>query len=374
MLNNQLAEGTELAAQLPNNHSCHISTGGSLAGMRTIVLENELLHVVLLVDKGSDIVEFRYKPFDLDFLYHAPGGIRNPNHGLLSSPSSAPFLDYYSGGWNEILPNGGGLVSYKGADLGQHGEVSLIPWEFSVVADSPQKVAVRLWVRSLRTPLFLEKILSLESDRAVLDIDERLVNEGGEPIDVMWGHHIAFGRPFLDDETLVDTSAQRIVAHGEMDDFEPRRFEPGAQGAWPYVAGPEGDAVDASIVPAFGDIQAQEMAYLSDFQEGWFAITNPTRKVGFGLNFDANLFQYAWYWQQLGNAAKGFPWWGRTHALALEPWTSFPTNGLNEAVANGTALHLYPGQEIQTKLSAVAYSGLTRVKTITGNGEVQGKD
>ena len=85
----------------PRNHGCRISDEWTFAGMRTIVLENELLRIVILADKGSDIVEFRYKPLDLDFLYFAPGGIRSPHRAAPSSPSSAPFLDYYSGGWNE---------------------------------------------------------------------------------------------------------------------------------------------------------------------------------------------------------------------------------------------------------------------------------
>ncbi|KAA3664641.1 MAG: aldose 1-epimerase [Chloroflexi bacterium] len=342
--------------------------------MRTVILENELLRVVVLVDKGSDIVEFRYKPLDLDFLYHAPGGIRNPNRGLPSSASNAPFLDYYSGGWNEILPNGGPHMNYKGADLGQHGEISLLPWDYAIVADSPQKAAVRLWVRPLRIPLFLEKTLSLEPGRAVLTIEERLVNEGGEPLDLMWGHHIAFGRPFLNNETIIDTSAQRLLVHDTMNGFEPRRFQPGAESEWPYIATPDGATANASIIPAYGTTQAQEMAYMTDFQAGWYAITNPTQQVGFGIHFDPELFRYTWYWQQLGNVAKGFPWWGRTHAVALEPWTSFPTNGLNEAVANGTALQLQPSEEIHTRLCAVAYAGMNRVTHIAPNGDVQGKE
>ncbi len=359
---------------ISNNHGCRISDQWSLAGMRAVILENEMLRVVVLVDKGSDIVEFRYKPLDLDFLLQMPGGIRNPNRGLPSAPSDAPFLDYYSGGWNEILPNGGPYVNYKGAGLGQHGDISLIPWDYAIAADGAETVAVRLWVRSLRTPLFLEKTLSLDAGRAVLNIEERLVNEGGETVDLMWGHHIAFGRPFLDDETLIDTPARRILVHEAMDGYEPRRFQPGAQGEWPHVAAPGGSTADASVVPPFGAIEAQEMAYVTDFQEGWFAITNPTRQIGFGLNFDANLFRYTWYWQQLGNVAKGYPWWGRTHTAALEPWTSYPTKGLNEAVANGTAYQLQPGQEVRTQLCAVAYAGLNRVASIAANGDVQGRD
>ncbi len=357
----------------PRNHGCRISDAWHYDGMQALVLENELLRVTVLAGKGSDIVEFRYKPLDLDFLFFAPGGIRNPNRGLLSAPSGGPFLDYFSGGWNEVLPNGGPPVTYKGAELGQHGEVSLLPWEYAILEDSPQRVAVRLWVRPLRTPFFLEKTLSLEPGRPALFIQERLVNEGGEPLHAMWGHHIAFGRPFLDDACVIDAPARRFLVHGAMPGYEPRRFRPSYEGAWPLVPAPDGRLVDAAFVPPFGSTQAQEMAYLAELDDGWYAITNQERKIGVGLRFDHTLFRYVWYWQQLGNVAQGYPWWGRVHTAALEPWTSYPTGGLNEAIANGTALLVQPGESVSTQLCALVYTGLERVTAITAEGVVEGR-
>ncbi|MCO6449516.1 MAG: aldose 1-epimerase [Caldilineales bacterium] len=338
--------------------------------MKTLILENELLRVTVLLDKGSDIVEFRYKPLDLDVLLLAPGGIRNPNRGVLSAPSSGPFLDYFSGGWNEVLPNGGPAIRYKGAELGQHGEVSLIPWDHAILEDTPDRVSARLWVRPLRTPFFLEKVLSLESGRAVLTIEEHLTNEGSEPLHAMWGHHIAFGRPFLDEGAVINTPARQFLVHEAMPGYEPRRFQPGFTGEWPHVPAPDGSLADASQVPAYGDMQAQEMAYLTGFDQGWYAITNPVRQAGFGIHFDPKLFRYVWYWQQLGDVAQGYPWWGRFHTAALEPWTSYPTNGLNEAIANGTALELQPGETVETKLTAVCYAGRSRVSAISADGDV----
>src|SRR5512135_326104 len=121
----------------PRNHGCRISDQWSYDDMRTVILENELLRVVVLVDKGTDIVEFRYKPKDIDYLLATANGLRNPNRGVVSSPTNGPFLDYYSGGWNDILPNGGSYSAYKGADFGQHGEISLIPWEYAILEDTP---------------------------------------------------------------------------------------------------------------------------------------------------------------------------------------------------------------------------------------------
>ena len=356
----------------PRNHACRISDEWTFKGLRTLILENELLRVVVLVDKGSDIIEFRYKPLDLDFLLLAPGGVRNPAQNQPSIYTQSPFSDYYSGGWNDILPNGGPPAAYEGAEFGQHGEISLLAWEYSLLEDTPQRVAVKLWVRSLRTPFFVEKILSLTSGQAALSIEETVTNEGGQPLHLMWGQHIAFGREFLHDGVVIDIPAGQFIAHEAMPGYEPRRFLPGARSSWPNVPAPDGSSVDASLVPPEGALQAQEMAYLTQLQAGWYALTNPVKKIGFGLIFDPDLFRYVWCWQQLGDVASGYPWWNRTHTIALEPWTSYPTNGLPEAVRNGSACLLQPGQQIHTRFMAVAYQGFERISRITPDGKLEG--
>lgn len=354
----------------PRNHGCRISDEWSYRGMRTLVLENELLRVTVLLDRGSDIVEFRYKPLDLDLLHFGQQGLRNPMQEIPSAYTDSPYLDFFNGGWNEILPNGGSPVIYKGAALGQHGEISLLPWRCSLLEDTPDRVAARLWVRALRTPFLLEKTLSMEAGKAALFIDERLTNEGGESMPLMWGHHIAFGRPFLEEGAVIDTPARRFIVHPPMDGYEPRRFQPDTEDVWPHARAVDGTTGDASVVPPYGEDQTQEMGYITDFEEGWYAITNSARQVGFGIHFDPALFRYVWYWQQLGDGAEGYPWWGRTHVAALEPWTSFPTDGLLDAIGNGTALTLTPGQVIETQLCALAYAGSARVVGIDAQGNI----
>jgi hypothetical protein len=93
------------------------------------------------------------------------------------------------------------------------------------------------------------------------------------------------------------------------------------------------------------------------------------KKVGFGLRWDNDLFKYLWYWQVFGGG-EGYPWFSRTYNIGLEPWTSYPTSGLAEAVKNGTHLTLNPEEEIETDLLAVVYSGLKKVEKISKNGEV----
>ena len=229
---------------------------------------------------------------------------------------------------------------------------------------------LRLSYIPFETPFFLEKTLSIEKGSAVLSIDEQLTNEAGEEMHCMWGQHIAFGNPFLMEGAKIFTPAKHLIVHEPMDGYEPRRFEPGSESRWPAAVGVDGVEENASLIPAFGAAQVQEMAYLTELTDGWYAILNPAQKVGFGLRFDHNLFRYIWYWQQLGNVAKGYPWWGRLHTMALEPWTSYPTNGLAEAVENGTALLLQPGEKINTSIKAIAFDGFTFVDTITPDGEI----
>ncbi|MEM7129599.1 MAG: DUF4432 family protein [Chloroflexota bacterium] len=352
------------------NHGCRISEDWRFKGMRTLILENDQIRIVIVVDKGTDIVEFRYKPLDLDPLLFLPGGIRNPKQDSPSAYTDEPFHDYYSGGWNDILPSGGAPSSYKGAIFGQHGEISLIPWETALLEDTPQRVSVRCWTRSVRTPFFVEKTYTLEVGRATLQIEESVTNEAGEPMPLTWVQHVAFGRPFLDEGAVIDVPAKRISVHEPMPGYEPRRFQPGVTADWPLTPTPDGDTDNASQIPAYGAKQAQVMAYILDLEDGWYAVTNQVRKVGFALRFDRSTYPYIWYWQQLGNVAEGYPWWSRTHCAALEPATYYPGGGLGQAVDQGTALILNPGESIQTSLRATIYAGLNRVNNVSVEGDV----
>ena len=181
-------------------------------GLRTITLENELLRILVLVDKGTDIYEFLYKPLDVDFMWRSPLPLRNP---ALFSPTVAnangAFHDNYHGGWQEIFPTGGMPTTYKGAEFGWHGEVSLIPWDYAIVEDHPERIAVRFSTRTYRTPFYIEKTLSLSSGKAVLFFEEQVINEGEETLQFMWGHHPALGPNFVDENCRIDLAGAKVM-------------------------------------------------------------------------------------------------------------------------------------------------------------------
>ena len=64
--------------QLERNHGCRVSDAWTFRGLKTAVIENELLRVVVLIDKGADIYQFVHKPSDTDFLWRSPWGVRDP--------------------------------------------------------------------------------------------------------------------------------------------------------------------------------------------------------------------------------------------------------------------------------------------------------
>ena len=65
--------------RIERNYGCRISDSWAYRGLKAAVLENELLRVVVLIDKGADVYEFLHKPTDTDFVWRSPWGVRDPS-------------------------------------------------------------------------------------------------------------------------------------------------------------------------------------------------------------------------------------------------------------------------------------------------------
>jgi galactose mutarotase-like enzyme len=325
-------------------------------GMRVVFLENELLRVGVLADKGTDIFEFNYKPRDMDFVWLSAGGVRNPTSYLSTSPDPlATFMDYYPGGWQEIFPNGGAPSSYLGAQFGQHGEVSNLPWDYEIVEDDESAVAVRFSVRTQKTPFYLEKQLRLRSEESRLLVEETLVNESRMSLSVMWGHHLVFGRPFLEEGCRIRVpEGTQVVPHDEPIHPEGRRVKGGKTYPWPFAEAESGEEVDLSVLPKRGTLP--EMLYLTGLSRARFEVENPNKNLGLRVEWDLDLMPYLWFWQEYG-ASNFYPWYGRHYNIGLEPFSSFPTNGLQVAVDNDSALSIGAGDRRSFSLWVEAFEG-----------------
>ena len=152
-----LTSGIEHATRSITKPRAAIVDQLTLRGFEALVLENSLLRTTILPEMGSDIVELRYKPLDLDLSRARQMLWTLEKVYPTDLASRTSFLDYYPGGWQEILPNGGNASQHAGASFVEHGEVSLLPWSWQLVADEPDRVAVKLTARTLRAPLLIER-------------------------------------------------------------------------------------------------------------------------------------------------------------------------------------------------------------------------
>src|SRR5437762_13491838 len=135
-------------------------------------LENQLIRISVVADKGADIYEFLHKPTDTEFLLRTPLGLRRQPRTLPTiNLREGSFSDFYEGGWQELLPVAGDFPSEsKGAQFGQHGEVALLPWSYRINEDNPERISVTFSVNTTRTPLHLNRTMIVEDGEPALRI------------------------------------------------------------------------------------------------------------------------------------------------------------------------------------------------------------
>ncbi len=184
-------------------------------------------------------------------------------------------------------------------------------------------------------------------------MSEVLTNESDVALRAMWGHHITFGRPFLTPGCRIRLpEGVTAIPHPVSLHSEGRRVSGDGPFGWPVVPGVDGGEVDLGLLPPPGT--AGELVYLTRFREGWYEVESPAHGIGCRVGWDAGTMPYLWFWQEFG-AARGYPWYGRHYNIGLEPFSSYPTNGLAEAVENGTALSIGPREERRFDLTTEVF-------------------
>jgi hypothetical protein len=132
--------------------------------------------------------------------------------------------------------------------------------------------------------------------------------------------------------------------------------------------GNDGGEVDLSSFPPKSD-RVEDFAAFKNQKEGWYAVTNPDRGVGIGLTYPVDTFRYLWYWQVFGGGM-GYPWYGRTYNVGLEPFTSLPAGMPEPGSDQGTSMIFAPGETKSATVRAVVYESATGVSYITPEGNV----
>jgi galactose mutarotase-like enzyme len=292
-------------------------------GMRTLILENSFLRAVYLLDKGGDLIELRYKPLDVDLLWHAPQGHVNPN-GYVQSIATAEssFNDLYGGGWQDAIPViGNGPQEHRGAKYGTHGESPVMRWDCQILEGEGSSASATLSVQGIRYPFRLEKAIRIEKDQPVLQIEEKLSNLSPQALEFFWLQHPAFGEPFLSQGDKISLPEQSEIVNFE--DINPNGRIAGGRFQWPFAKSRRSSQeIDLSIVPS-RDIIAEETCFIK-VKNGRYEIQNQDLGLSFELDWDPLVFGWVWFWQNYN--MPDYPYYGDAWNIAIEPATSPPTD------------------------------------------------
>ncbi|HEX3618612.1 MAG TPA: DUF4432 family protein [Solirubrobacteraceae bacterium] len=346
--------------------------GWTYRGLAAAVIENEWLRAQVLVAKGADIWSLVFKPTDTEFLWRAPGGVRDPARvPPTTGDPAALWLDVYEGGWQSLFPGGGDPSSHAGADFGLHAESSLLPWDCAVSEAGPERAELTLSVRLVRTPVAASRTIGLDAGSSTLTVRETLCNLGRRPLPISYGQHITYGAPFLSEHCRIDLPGGRVRTH-PVGWSPASRFAPAAITDWPYVRLADGGLGRLDEVPPEG-AGYEDQAYVDDISDGWYAITNKRLGIGLAVSYPAAIYRHLWCWQVF-NGPFRYPWWGQTYNLGLEPFTSATNRGIAAAVEDGSALLLEPGKPLVSELRLSAFHSRAGVMSVDAAGTVQTRD
>ncbi len=329
-------------------------------GVRALTLQNAQIEVTVLPDKGADIYSMVHRASGVDVLFKSPWGVRAPSPWPRAASSMERWIEAYPGGWQLLLPNGGDECTERGVTWGFHGEAALLPW---TVLDSTGST-VTLEATLFSAPLHVRREMAL--DGPALRVREVITNDSNEGVEVMWSHHPAFGAPLLEAGSVLSAGCETV----EADDEGPGTLlKAGARYSWPIVTTSSGELVDLGRIPGPDEPRAV-LAYLLDFNSGYFAITNPRLNLGVGLRWPLEVFDKAWLWQEVCSTCD-WPWFGRAYVVAVEPAVAIPGHGLAGVRARGSSgLRIEGRASRQATVEAVVFEGRGPVSGIAEGGVV----
>jgi len=238
--------------------------------------------------------------------------------------SAKHWLSRYRGGWQFLTPNAGRECVFNGTRHSFHGESSYMPWTIT----NKEKETLTLEITILGT-FQISRTLTIDSKKASLNCDTKIVNLSSIPQEVVIVEHVAFqGSPSIE-VSAPDKSEWKFDGDYKEDGREIRSWtEPGNYTkhlAYPIVG------------------KTERMTYLIKGNEGWVSIFDTKKGIGAQLTWDASELPYIWYWQEQGSP--GFPFYGRAEMTALEPASCHPSDGLEGASSAGRTKVIPPGAD-----------------------------
>ena len=328
-------------------------TGLYSGEVEVVELENEFLKISILAGRGADLAELIYKPKNINLAWQTSSGWPKKKTHADHPADVESFLTGYPGGWQSIFPNGGAPSKYNGIAFGQHDEVSMLAWEQEIVRDDEEEISIKFVTLTHKVKFKYEKTFTLHKGKATVFLNEKITNLADSTEQTMWGNHISFGEPFIDEFSVIEIDVStRVIPHPEAISGVGRRVGSTSEFTWPLTVGENGEQLDFSKIPKKNT--KSEILYLHGFKEAKYLVKSPTQGLSACVSWERENFPYLWFWQEFGGANE-YPWFGKHFNIGLEPFSSYPTSGLAEAVSNGSALVFAP---FEVKTSSLSFEVL----------------
>jgi hypothetical protein len=293
-----------------------------------ITVSNRELVVTLDEALGGEIrqIEFGGDPLLAYYDWDAPVTFsRSRTYG----DARLDWLSEYRGGWQLLVPNAGAACVVDGVPLPFHGEWSRT--QLDVVDASPSRVSMRA---GTRLPFIVQRTVQVLDGPARVCVTTTIENVTDHARPFIWGEHPAF---LASPGDRIDLPAGPVI-----DAADPTHTST----TWPDSRTGE---------PGIGEVPTtrplESVHYLPDRPAGWVALRRP--HVGIALTWELDDFPHLWLWRELRSA--GFPFFGRTSLVALEPASSWPGDGLAAAVERGQAHWLQGGERRTTTVTVVPF-------------------
>jgi galactose mutarotase-like enzyme len=323
-----------------------VSTDWSYRGLRSVVLENQSLRVIILPEAGAKIWQITYKPLDADLLWN------NPRIQPARLPSNLRYDDVWSGGWDELFPNDEVSV-IEGESYPDHGELWTGEWDAEPWS-RPDEVGVRLRYTTPISSIEVEKAIRLRCDQPRIEFQHCFTNRGRTAFPFLWKLHPA----------MAVTPQHRI-------DFPPMQVavEPAFPGTlagapelnqWPLIKTPSGNVDLRRVTPE--DARQLHFFYGTQMKGNWCALTNAATGLACGLQFDPKVFPCCWLFATYGG-------WRNYNVAVLEPCTGYPLS-FETMKAAGRHRTLAPGESLQTDVRFLVQEGLHSVGSVDASGKM----
>jgi hypothetical protein len=314
-----------------------LSTAWTLHGLRTILIENRFLRLVVLPDAGAKIYQITYKPLDAPLLWNHPRIVPS-RHAIHTR-----YDDVWSGGWDELFPNdeAGNL---QGEFFPDHGELWTGSWEAEPFQDR-DSAGVHLRFSTPISSFLVERTIRLRPDSPNFEIHYRFTNQNSESFPFLWKQHPAFA-----------VSAHHRIDFPRMTVIRETCF-PGTLGGapvsfpWPY-ANLGSSELDLRQVPDPSS-RALHFFYGTELASGWCGITNRATGLATALRFDPEIFSSCWLFASHGG-------WRNLNVAVLEPSTGYPFQ-IQQMIDAQRARWLGPGESLETSVLFATQQGLKSV-------------